>query len=141
MDRCLRDELFAQARRLYDRLMASPQYDFDQFKPSMLPKDEAGVYVIFLKETGETLYVGRTKKLRRRLYTNHLMGSEANARLKKYLKDDERLPYIRNPGEAKTFIKEHFAFRYLVEPDVVKRGRLEGLFAFLTSARYIDEEH
>lgn len=141
MDRCLQDELFAQARRLYDRLMASPQYDFDQFKPSLLPKDEAGVYVIFLKETGETLYVGRTKKLRRRLYTNHLMGSEANARLKKYLKDDERLPYIRNLGEAKTFIKEHCAFRYLVEPDVVKRGRLEGLFAFLTSVRYIDEEH
>lgn len=105
MDRCLQDELFAQARRLYDRLMASPQYDFDQLKPSMLPKDEAGVYVIFLKETGETLYVGRTKKLRRRLYTNHLMGSEANARLKKYLKDDKRLPYIRNLGEAKTFIK------------------------------------
>lgn len=141
MDRCLQDELFAQARRLYDRLMASPQYDFDQFKPSLLPKDEAGVYVIFLKETGETLYVGRTKKLRRRLYTNHLMGSEANARLKKYLKDDERLPYIRNLGEAKMFIKEHCAFRYLVEPDVVKRGRLEGLFAFLTSVRYIDEEH
>ena len=134
-------EPHAEARHLFEKLMNSPQYDFDQLKPSMLPKDEAGVYVIFLKDTGETLYVGRTKKLRRRLYTNHLMGPEANARLKKYLVDDERYPNIEDMEGAKTFIKKNCAFRYLVEPDTDKRGRLEGLFAFLTNVRYIDEEH
>lgn len=134
-------EPYAEACRLYEKLMSSPKYDFDQLKPSILPKDEAGVYIIFLKRTGETLYVGRTKKLRRRLYTNHLMGAEANARLKKYLVTDERYPNISNVEDAKTFIKEQCAFRYLVEPDAVKRGRLEGLFAFLTNVRYIDEEH
>ena len=99
------------------------------------------MYVIFLKDTGETLYVGRTKKLRRRLYTNHLMGPEANARLKKYLVTDKRYPDIEDMEQAKAFIREHCAFRYLVEPDTDKRGRLEGLFAFLTNVRYIDEEH
>ena len=134
-------EALVEAQHLYEEMMASPQYDFDQLKPSMLPEDKAGVYVIFLKDTGETLYVGRTKKLRRRLYTNHLMGPKANARLKKYLIDDERYPKIENMESAKQFIKENCAFRYLVEPDTIKRGRLEGLFAFLTNVRYIDEEH
>lgn len=134
-------EPHTEALHLFEKLMNSPQYDFDQLKPSMLPKDEAGVYVIFLKDTGETLYVGRTKKLRRRLYTNHLMGPEANARLKKYLVTDERYPNITNMERAKEFIREQCAFRYLVEPDTDKRGRLEGLFAFLTNVRYIDEEH
>lgn len=100
-----------------------------------------GVYVIFLKNTGETLYVGRTKKLRRRLYTNHLMGPMTNARLKKYLVEDERYPDVEDLKAAKKFLKEYCAFRYLVEPDTEKRGRLEGLFAFLMNVRYIDEEH
>ena len=134
-------EPYAEERRLFEKLMNSPQYDFDQLKPSMLPEDEAGVYVIFLKDTGETLYVGRPKKQRRRLYTNHLMGPAANARLKKYLVADACYPDIENMEQAKAFIKEQCAFRYLVEPDTEKRGRLEGLFAFLSNVRFIDEVH
>lgn len=141
MDAFRRLKPYVEAQHLYKKLMSCPQYDFDQLKPSMLPEDEAGVYVIFLKNTGETLYVGRTKKLRRRLYTNHLMGPMTNARLKKYLVEDERYPDVEDLKAAKKFLKEYCAFRYLVEPDTEKRGRLEGLFAFLMNVRYIDEEH
>lgn len=108
MDAFRRLKPYVEAQHLYKKLMSCPQYDFDQLKPSMLPEDEAGVYVIFLKNTGETLYVGRTKKLRRRLYTNHLMGPMTNARLKKYLVEDERYPDVEDLKAAKKFLKEYW---------------------------------
>ena len=72
------------AKKIAKQLLESQQYTFRGLTPSML-ESVAGVYAIFDQTTGATLYVGRTKNIRRRLYTNHLMGPETNARLKKYL--------------------------------------------------------
>lgn len=132
---------FQEAMGAYQTLTHSPVYTFEELKPSMLEDGLAVVYVISHRETGEVLYVGRTKNLRRRLYTNHLMGPPANARLKKYLKEDENEPGIRNMEEAKQYLRENCQFQYVVESDSRRRGQLEGLFSYLLNVRYIDEEH
>lgn len=64
----------AEARRIVEELLDSKRYDFDGLKPSDLEDRLPVVYAIFDKVDGACLYVGRTKNLRRRLYTNHLMG-------------------------------------------------------------------
>ena len=78
-------ERLAEAQRIVEELLDSERYYFDGLKPSVLEDRLPVVYAIFDKADGACLYVGRTKNLRRRLYTNHLMGPETNARLKKYL--------------------------------------------------------
>lgn len=73
----------AEAEALIDQLLNSKKFYFKELKPSDLLEGLPVVYAIFDKETGENLYVGRTVNLRRRLYTNHLMGPGSVARLKK----------------------------------------------------------
>lgn len=117
------------------------KYYFRELVPSMLEDRLPVVYAIFNNSTDECLYVGRTKNLRQRLYTNHLMGSKTNARLKKYLAEDCSEPQITTINEAKTYLRKNCYFQYLAEPDTVKRGRLEGLLSYLLNVRYIHEEH
>lgn len=132
---------FQEAMEVYQTLAHSPIYTFEQLKPSMLEDGVAGVYVISHRNTGEVLYVGRTKNLRRRLYTNHLMGPPTNARLKKYLVADENEAQIATMEDAKQYLREYCQFQYLAEPDYRRRGQLEGLLSYLLHVRYIDEEH
>lgn len=129
-----------EARNLYDSLLESNVFKFSELTPSMLPV-AAGVYVIWLKDTEEALYVGRTVNLRRRLYQGHLMGNRATARLKKYLIDDLNYPDIKNYPEAKEFIKARCNFQFVLEEDSSRRGHIEGLLGYLADARYIENEH
>ncbi|MGN0796486.1 MAG: GIY-YIG nuclease family protein [Christensenellales bacterium] len=130
-----------EGRELAERLMSTTALYFGKMKPLDIPENIAGVYVIFDKETGETLYVGRTKNLRRRLYTNHLHGPKTNARLKKYLVEDERQRSIVDMDKAKEYLKNNCYVKFIVESDTVRRGQIEGLLSFLLNVRYIDEEH
>ena len=77
------NEQLQSAKKIWDTLFNSKVYSFSSVVPSELP-EKAGVYVIWLKDTEEVLYVGRTRNIRQRLYTNHLMGNKSSARLKKY---------------------------------------------------------
>lgn len=70
----------SEAQRIVEELLDSKRYDFDGLKPSDLEDRLPVVYAIFDKAYGTCLYVCRTKNLRRRLYTNHLMGPEARER-------------------------------------------------------------
>ncbi len=100
------------------------------------------VYVIFNKDTDEALYVGRTRKLRRRLYTNHLQGNKSAARLKKYLVDDnQNFPEINDYEKAKVWLKDNCYFQFVEVQDSRERGHVEGLLGFLLDSRYIEEEH
>lgn len=126
---------------LLKELVDSDKYYFNELKPSQLEKELAVIYSITNYKTNVVLYVGKTTKLRRRLYTNHLMGSLANARLKKYLIDDLKLPHITNIEEAKQYIKDNCYFQYIAEPDTRRRGQLEGLFSYLLDVKYVDKEH
>ena len=76
---------------LQQRMLDSKKFYFSNLKPSDLQIDLCVVYAITNFHTNEILYVGKTTKLRRRLYTNHLMGNLATARLKKYLIDDTEI--------------------------------------------------
>ena len=70
------------AQELAERFLDGKKYTFNGLVPSDLG-EIAAVYAIFDKENGSCLYVGRTKNLRQRIYSNHLMGPKSNARLKK----------------------------------------------------------
>ena len=129
-----------ESRRIVDQLLNSQQYTFRGLTPSML-ESVPGVYAIFDKTTGATLYVGRTKNIRRRLYTNHLMGPETNARLKKYLYKDSARPDIPDMAAAKRYLIDNCYFQYIRVDEKVKRGQVEGLLGFLLDVTYIHEEH
>ena len=135
------DKRLHEAKVIADRLLNSKQYSFADLKPSDLLDGLAVIYAIFDKDTGETLYVGRTKNLRQRLYTNHLMGPKSNARLKKYLTEDPNVPEIQTMEQAKKNLRERCCFQYIPEPDMRSRGQIEGLLSFLLDVRYIHEEH
>ena len=130
-----------EINQIVARLSSATIFEFSNLSgPSALPA-EKGVYIIFDKFTKEVLYVGKTTNLRQRLYSNHLMGPLANARLKKYLIDDAEYPDIKDLSSAKDHIRKKCAFLYLLEEDYRKRGHLEGLLSFLCDCRYVDLEH
>ena len=83
----------------------------------------------------------QNKNIRRRLYTNHLMGPETNARLKKYLWKDDRHPEITTMDDAKRYLQEYCDFQYIREDDKIIRGQVEGLLSYLLDVTYIHEEH
>ena len=129
------------AKRIVDDILHAPKYYFKELKPSLLPDQLAAVYAITDTSTGEILYVGRTKNVRRRLYTNHLMGPKTNARLKKYLVEDPNHPQITDMLAAKEYLKSNCYAQYLPEDDMVKRGQIEGLLSYMLNVRYNHEEH
>ncbi len=125
-----------------EKLLASNKYYFKTLKPTMLLENMAVVYVIFDKSTDKALYVGRTKKLRRRLYTNHLQGNKSTARLKKYIvEDNQDLSEINDYKKAKAWIKDNCYFQYVEVQNPRERGHIEGLLGFLLDSKYIEEEH
>lgn len=117
-----------------------PAINFSDLIPSVL-NEEGTVYLIALKDTDEVLYIGRTVNVRRRLYTNHLMGNQSTARLKKYLIEDIDEPTITNYQEAKAFLRNCCYFKYLPESDWRTRGMYEGGLAYTFDVRYIEKEH
>ena len=126
---------------LLKQMQDAEKHYFESLKPSDLKEDLCVVYAITNFHANEVLYVGKTTKLRRRLYTNHLMGNLATARLKKYLIDDIGITDVSDLSSAKQYIKDNCYFQYVVEPDMRKRGQLEGLFSYLLNVRYVDKEH
>ena len=128
------------AEKIWNDIFNSEVYAFSSIVPSILP-EKAGVYVIWLKDTEEVLYVGRTRNIRQRLYTNHLMGNKSSARLKKYLVDDMNLPEIVEYIDAKNYMKANCCFQFILVEDNNERGHIEGLLGYLTEARYIEMEH
>lgn len=134
-------EKAAEAEAIITQLLNSKKYYFKDLKPSDLQDKLPVVYAIFNQETGENLYVGRTVNLRRRLYTNHLMGPKSVARLKKYLAEDETVPEIPGMEEAKKFLRNCCYFQYIPVDDMRRRGQIEGMLGFFLDVRYIHEEH
>ena len=126
---------------LLKEMQDSKKYYFDSLKPSNLKDGLCVVYSVTNKDTNEVLYVGKTTNLRRRLYTNHLMGNLSTARLKKYLINDSEITEVYDLNSAKEYIQNHCYFQYIEESNMKKRGQLEGLFSYLLNVRYVDKEH
>lgn len=123
-----------------DKVLSSPRIAFSELKPSQIP-EAAGVYVIKDKGSDETLYVGRTKNLRQRIYSNHLHGPLSNARLKKYLIEDPNESSITDLATAKQYLKDCCYVQFQIIDDLLERGQVEGLLSFLLDVRYLYEEH
>ena len=122
------------------QLLARRPLRFSQMTPSLLP-EEAGVYLITKIESNIEIpyYVGRSKNIRQRLYNNHLMGPLASAPLKKYLINNKICSTIE---EAKNFILENCAARWLEKTDYRVRGAIENYCTAMLFPEYgIDEEH
>lgn len=128
------------AQELVECFLSGEKYLFNGLAPSDL-QEIAAVYAIFDKEDESCIYVGRTKNLRQRLYNNHLMGPKSNARLKKYLTEDDKRPDIPTMVEAKQFLKDRCYFQYLPVSEMRERGQIEGLLSYLLNVQYIHEEH
>ena len=95
-----------QGMKIVEKMLTAPKVTFAEVKPSQLP-DAPGVYVIKNYDSDETLYVGRTKNLRQRIYSNHLHGPLSNARLKKYLIEDPNEPSITDLADEYSVFCEH----------------------------------
>lgn len=124
-------------------LLQMKPMQFSLITPSVLPIN-AGVYLITetYGNTESALYVGRTKNLRQRLYTNHLMGSTSNARLKKYIIHDENHSCFGDVKKAKAYIREFCQVRWIFQDDTRVRGAIEGYFTAKFFPKYgIAEEH
>ena len=132
-------DVYKTGQVIVDIFLSGSKYYFSDLKPSEIP-DKPGVYAIY--NSSETLYVGRSKNLRQRLYRNHLMGSLSNARLKKYLiGDNDCFPDISTPLEAKKYLIEHCYLQFMQFDTVIERGRVEGLLSFALNVKYAYEEH
>lgn len=134
------NDVIINGRSIIEDFLSGQKYYFSNLKPSSIPDKIPGVYGIF--NSSETLYVGRTKNLRQRLYNNHLMGSITNARLKKYLiEDNEYFPNILTKDEAKEYIRNHCYAQFISEDYYIERGKIEGLLSFALNVKYLHEEH
>lgn len=132
-------QLQLMSKRLEELLGAEPT-SFSGLKPSALP-ERPGVYVITASVDGVELpyYVGRTKNLRDRLYSQQLMGPLANARLKKYL---IACGECADVGQAKDFIRRVCSVRWVEQEGFRERGALEGFATALLFPKHgIYEEH
>lgn len=126
--------------RRYEELLSSQPVPFQGLIPSKIPQ-VAGVYLITARKSRQEVpyYIGRTINLRRRLYTNHLMGSVVNARLKRYLIGSGE---CRSVADAKEFIKNYCYVRWIGENDSRRRGAIEGYAVGLLFPKYgIYQEH
>ena len=129
-----------QGIEIAKRVLPAPKIAFVEIKPSQIP-DAPGVYVIKIQDSDGTLYVGRTKNLRQRIYSNHLHGPLSNARLKKYLIEDPNEPSITDLAKAKQYLKDCCYVQFQIIDDLLERGQVEGLLSFLLDVRYLYEEH
>ena len=124
----------------YDALIKCPSISFKSIVPSMIPQ-VGGVYLITARKSNYEVpyYIGRSMNLRRRIYTNHLMGPIANARLKRYLVGSGE---CRDVIDAKEFIRNNCNVRWIEENDSRRRGAIEGYaIGFLFPVYGIYQEH
>lgn len=127
-------------RRSLKELLSRPPIKFTEMTPSMLPQ-VAGVYLITKlgRGTETPYYIGRTKNIRRRLYSDHPKGSLDKAPLKKYLIDNRECSTVE---EAKEFIEKRCVARWIEESDYRIRGAIESYCTSILFPEYgIDEEH
>ncbi len=117
-------------------ILKSTPLAFKNMKPTDIPK-AAGVYLIITRK--KPYYIGRTVNLRRRIYTNHLMGPPTTSRLKKYLIESGE---CANKQAAKKFLRKHAVVSWIEVEDMRIRGALEGYFTGVLFPKYgIFAEH
>lgn len=134
------DQQLATVKVKFEQLLKADPLAFSGLTPSKIPI-APGVYVITAMKDGNDYpyYVGRTKNFQQRIYNNHLMGPLTNARLKKHLIDSGECVDI---ADAKAFIRNNCAVRWVEQEGFRERGALEGYATAILFPKYgIYEEH
>ena len=86
-------------------------------------KPIGGVYRIFLKRNpNKTLYVGKAKSIRQRLYNNLLMGQIRSHTLKRKLIRENK---CTDQETAKAYLKRNCALQYITEENEKERSFFE----------------
>lgn len=121
-------------RKKLDELLDSERTAYLGLTERGLPT-EAGVYLISANIDDQFVpyYVGRATTLGRRLYTNHLMGNQSTARLKKYMIESGE---VSDMTAAKEFIRNNCSIQWVLESEYRDRGALEGFFTSVIFPKY-----
>lgn len=101
-----------EGRQVVNRMMSAERYRFHDIVPSKLP-ETPGVYLI-TTQAGEILRVGRTDKLRQRLYANHLMGDQKGNLPAQLCKDR----VCGNLKDAKEWIRQNCLAQFLQKAEL-----------------------
>jgi hypothetical protein len=119
-----------------DDLLGAKPVPYLNLTESLLPR-EGGVYLISVNANangaGVPYYVGRASSLARRLYTNHLMGNQSTARLKKNMVESGEVATME---EAKAFLRGSCYIQWVREDEYRNRGALEGFFTSVLLPKY-----
>lgn len=118
----------------FKSLLQSPALLFKTMTHSMVPK-QAGVYLITVCNEGqeEPYYVGESINLRRRIYTNHFMGSTSNSRFKKYLVGSGE---CKDAGAAEHLLRQSGHVHWIGESDNRKRKAIESYIKAVLLPKY-----
>ena len=85
------------------KFLDQPKHSFSNVSSAVVPK-EAGVYAIYDKRLDVTIYIGRTRNLRRRLLGNHKSGNIRGSQFRKALGQKFTL---KSEGEITSYILEN----------------------------------
>ncbi len=102
-------------------LLAKPRHSFSNVPSTDIPK-EAGVYAIYDKRLEATIYIGRTRNLRRRLLGNHKSGNIRGSQFRKALGQKIAL---KTEAEITGYILESCSFQFMVIKEFEEMIRLE----------------
>jgi len=104
-----------------NNLLVKPKYSFSDVSSADIPK-EAGVYAIYDKRLAATIYIGRTRNLRRRLLRNHKSGNIRGSQFRKALGQNFAL---KPEAEITNYILKNCSFQFVVVEKFEEMVRLE----------------
>ena len=114
---------------LLEALLSREHLSFDNKNLRTMLPEEKGVYCISDKTEDTIVYIGQSKNLQKRIYRNHLLGSQRSSTLRrkiiksgKYLSEDQAgnylheqcmVQFIKIEDEPERHSFEHFAIAIL----------------------------
>lgn len=104
-----------------NELLAKPRYSFSEVSSVDIPR-EAGVYAIHDKRLEATIYIGRTRNLRRRLLRNHKSGNIRGSQFRKALGQKFAL---KTEANITDYLLENCRFQFMVVKEFEEMVRLE----------------
>jgi hypothetical protein len=126
------ERIESHKKRLY-KLLLSDRHGFAGATPSDFPLTP-GIYAI--RAGSEILRAGKTSaSLRQRLYTNHLMGSQAGNLPAQLVKGG----VVKDLQEAKSWIRANCVASWLEIPDPVERSFMEHFMLSVVQPRFCDK--
>ena len=123
-------------KALLQKLLDKSANSFDNQLQGKLPT-QGGVYRIF--ENGETwqnsIYVGKTNNIRRRVYKNHFMGSRQASTLRNKL---ARSFKYENESDINQYLQDNCLVQFLVISEDDNRTSLEHFAVAILHPKYND---